>query len=131
MDKQGKIAVALAIMVMIGVMYYDQSHLPPPQPPAKAAAATPAPAAGTPAQPGTSTPAAAGKPTVLSTPEPEVPEALLPLKAPAVEFTFTNHGGGIASALLVSHARDQDNNGKKVVLNEYGPVPIGAISDLP
>ncbi len=133
MDKTGKFAVALAIAIMIGCFMYDIKHPPVPRP---ASAATPSPTAtassATP-QPGTTASATSGtgNATPQATAEPELPEQKQVIKSSAVNFTFTNHGGGIYKAELTGHLLDPDNSSKNVVLNEYEVMPIGATSDQP
>ncbi len=61
-------------------------------------------------------------------PSAEVPASLETLATASVEYTFTNLGGGLARALLRKHNAE---NGSNVVLNEFGTIPIGAITELP
>jgi YidC/Oxa1 family membrane protein insertase len=133
MDKTGKFAVALAIAIMVGCFIYDVKHPAPPPPPA-AASASPSPTApgaattpGSEATPATSV--AADQAAPQAAPAPELPEQKQEINSPVVNFTFTNHGGGIDQAVLTTHLQDPDNSRKDVVLNSYGPIPIGAISD--
>jgi len=130
MDRTGKIAVALALAVIIGWTLYQSSIAPPPKP-AVAPSATPAVAGASPAQGATSTetvtPAA---PAPTPEPEPALPEQTQVIKTPLIDYTFTNHGGGILRAQLNNQWVDNESK-KNVVLNQYGPVPIGATSDKP
>ena len=48
--------------------------------------------------------------------------------SPSVDYFFTNLGGGIAKAILLTHLGE---NGANVALNEFGTVPIGAVSEIP
>lgn len=120
MDKKGIIAVALAIIVMVVWQFkFAPKYIPPPvaASPTPGASATPAPsAAAAPVAPVTK-----GE-TVLA-----APEQLQKVSSPAVEYDFTNLGGGIARAILLNHMAEA---GKNVTLNEFGSLPIGAISDL-
>lgn len=128
MDRQGKIAVAIAIAVLLGWMIYEQKH--PPQPAQDQA--TPAPAAQASAsgtQPGAS-PVSATEAAATPAPavEENVPEQTQDFKTPAVDYTFTNLGGGIARATLLKHAAEGD---KQVVLNDFDNVAVGALSEQP
>ncbi len=137
MDRTGKIAVAIAILVMVGWVVYQSKIQPPPSPAGASPSPSPAVASsGTGASPQPSPSASPGeaKPaTPAPTPEPVVAEQTVdipaPPKQPNVIFTFTNHGGGIARAELTNHL--VDDGGKHIVLNDYGVVPIGATSDKP
>src|ERR1039457_2690760 len=133
MDKTGKIAVAIALTVMIGWMVYQAKVNPPPPIPAAAPSASPATAGATPqaGSPAPSSAQAENPAPAPEPPEPQVPEQTQLISTSLVEFTFTNHGGGIARAQLIKHMMDQDSKDKGVVLNDYGPVPIGAASDQP
>jgi YidC/Oxa1 family membrane protein insertase len=132
MDRKGIIAVALSIVMLVVWVYYnniemkkvaaakaeteaiavekaakDAASAPPsPAAPAPVAAATPAPAA--------------------PVTEPAVPEQTELLTSPSVDYTFSNLGGGITRALLKNH---EGERGMKMVLNEFGAVPIGAIAE--
>jgi YidC/Oxa1 family membrane protein insertase len=76
-----------------------------------------------------STPAAAATPSPSPTPaEPKVPEQLTAAAGPAVDYQFTNLGGGIARAQLRAHPVE---SGSSVRLNEFGILPIGALSEKP
>ena len=113
---------------MIGWMLYQAKITPPPKPPGTPSA-TPAVASGTlpsPPSPETVTPAAP------EPPEPEQPEQTQEIDTSSVAFTFTNHGGGITRAQLKKHFVD-DESGRNIALNDYGVVPVGAItfSDQP
>ncbi len=68
--------------------------------------------------------------------EPPVAEQKETLSSPSVDYVFTNQGGGIARAILLKHVAQQGTqqageDGTKVTLNEYGAVPIGAVSEQP
>jgi YidC/Oxa1 family membrane protein insertase len=52
------------------------------------------------------------------------------LNTGAVEYTFTNIGGGIARAKLRDHVIDK-KSGNHVVINEFGTIPIGAVAATP
>lgn len=128
MDRTGKIAVLITVVLMLGWLKYQASLVPPPPPPG-----SPSPS---PAATGATSPQPSASPsTVKSTEPPPPPEPVLPeetkeIDTPQVVFTFTNHGGGIASAMLKNHIVD-DISKKNIVLNDYNVVPIGAISQKP
>jgi hypothetical protein len=66
--------------------------------------------------------------TPASTPALETaPAQLEKLSTPTAEYTFTNLGGGIQRALLLQHAAE---NKSKIVLNEFGSIPIGAVTEI-
>ena len=44
-----------------------------------------------------------------------------------VEYAFTTLGGGISSARLLKHGAEGDS---KVVLNEFGRLPLGAVTEI-
>lgn len=58
---------------------------------------------------------------------PDAPASLEKLATASVEYTFTNLGGGLSRALLRKHNAE---NGSNVVLNEFGSIPIGAITEI-
>lgn len=81
-----------------------------------------------------------GAPQVSSTTVPALPTEPLPpekiekISAPLVEYSFTNLGGGISKAVLLKHLGElanQDGTGEatNVTLNEFGEIPIGAITE--
>lgn len=88
-------------------------------PPPAAAPETTAPAAAAP-------PAAAAHAPVQPAAEPALEKAGTSL----VDYTFTNLGGGIRTAKLLEHIIDK-KSGADVVMNEFGGIPIGAVSEKP
>jgi YidC/Oxa1 family membrane protein insertase len=58
--------------------------------------------------------------------EPVLAEKIEKLASSSVEYSFTNRGGGIASARLLRHVAEKD---ARVVLNEFGSIPIGAVTE--
>jgi YidC/Oxa1 family membrane protein insertase len=68
------------------------------------------------------------KPTAPATPAVEAKTEVL--NSGAVEYTFTNIGGGVARAKLRDHVIDK-KSGRQVVLNEFGTIPIGAVTFAP
>jgi YidC/Oxa1 family membrane protein insertase len=132
MDKQGKIAVAIAIAVLIGwQVYYTKNYKPPV--PAPQAAASPAAQLASASPTAAQTPAAADAAKPAEKPaEPSVPEQTQKVSTPQADYIFTNLGGGISRATLHGHktyASTADKTGKNVVLNENGKTPIGALSE--
>lgn len=78
-------------------------------------------AAAAPALPGTTAPTA--------TPALEAPvaEKLETVSTPSVEYAFSSRGGGIKHATLLDHYALGDT---KVVLNQYGTIAIGEVSEI-
>ena len=127
MDRKGIIAVALAVITLFAWTFYNQREMEKVAVLKRAAAAEEQqrnaaerpPALEAPA----SAPAAAATPPV----DPGVPEKLETLTGPEVEFTFSNLGGGISRALLLRHEAER---GTRMAINEFGPIPIGALSEV-
>ncbi len=125
MDRKGIVAVSLAIAVLLGWMYWNNQEMAraaAQQARAKAAqveataqakAAEPVVAAATPATPATPT-------------EPAAEEKREAVTTSLVEYTFSNLGGGIATALLKTHEAER---GRRMRLNEFGSIPIGAVTE--
>jgi YidC/Oxa1 family membrane protein insertase len=90
------------------------------------AEAAPAKAASTPN-------AAPAAPAPAPVPAPEaapIQEKTATISTEAVDYVFTNVGGGITRIVLKDHLVDK-KQGTKVVLNEFGDIAIGALSHLP
>ena len=125
MDRKGIISVVLAVLVLLVWQVKFAPKFAPP--PGSAADASPSPApqkaAGTPGAPEPGAPAAAAP-----APEENAPEHLQEVSGPAARYEFTNLGGGIARAALVNYPAE---SGSAVELNEFGTVPIGALSEQP
>jgi YidC/Oxa1 family membrane protein insertase len=66
--------------------------------------------------------------TPNAAPTPAVAASLEKRSTKAAEYVFTNLGGGISRITLQDHLTDK-KTGEKVVLNEFGAIPIGAISE--
>jgi len=130
MDKQGKIGITITIIFLVAwQMYQAKNYKPPVTPPAAQATATastsPLDKAATAPQEG----AVATEPKKPAAPvEQAVPEQTQKIVTPSVDYVFTNHGGGILRAELLKHAAEDDHH---VTLNEYGTIPIGALSEKP
>ena len=135
MDRKGITAVVAAVLVLAIWQLKFAPKFAPPTPPPDQAAASPSP--GTAGTAATSSPTAAtaalspGQPTAVAsaTAEPSAPEQITAISEPMVKYRFTNHGGGIASAELTSYPAESDTN--YVVINQYGSLPIGALSEKP
>lgn len=129
MDRKGILGIVLAITALVcWQLYYTREtgkalreHQE--KMAAAAAAATPAPA--TPAPDARTAPAASAAPAPAVS-ETAAAEQIEKISTPSVEYSFTNLGGGISRALLVQHHAEND---AKVVLNEFGKIPIGAVSE--
>jgi YidC/Oxa1 family membrane protein insertase len=139
MDRKGKLGVALSLIALIAWQIYysnelNRTKLAQEQIAAAAAAAAPpetkpagaqptaAPTATTPAD-STAAQAAAGNAASASTSE---PKQTLKLDSGGAEWTFTNHGGGIERVTLKGHTTESD---RAVSLNEFGNIPIGALTE--
>jgi len=59
---------------------------------------------------------------------PAMPPVTLSSVPGSVEYGFTAEGGGISRVLLKKHLEDKDR-GTIVTLNEFGTIPIGALSE--
>jgi len=136
MDRKGLIAISLAIIVLIVWQVKFAPKL----------ATAPAPSASAKTTGTNSTPVIAPAPgssgvsmraatplTDQSQPQSaqqqqqtNVAESLQKAASPSVEYSFTNLGGGIARAALLKH---EGEKGSHVVLNEFGSLAIGAISE--
>jgi len=140
MDRTGKIGIALSIVVLVvWQIFYSkqmeqarvaQEHAAqvaaannPTSPTEGTAASTPA-AAPSAAAAQAVTPAA---PVVEIAPSANViPKLQEKIKTKEVEWTFSNLGGGVERAELLNHLAEGD---KCVVLNEFGGIPIGALTE--
>lgn len=67
--------------------------------------------------------------SAASTTTPQVPETVEKLRTKAAEYVFTNLGGGLSRVTLDGHIVDKKSN-TNVVINEFGTIPIGAVSDV-
>jgi len=128
MDRKGIVAVVIAIAVLlVWQVKFAPKALPP------SASATPTPSASPSTGPGvpgavasTTGAASATLTTGSASAAPSVPEKITTLTGPAARYHFTNLGGGIAQAELTGYPAESGSN---VTLNQFGTVPIGAISD--
>jgi YidC/Oxa1 family membrane protein insertase len=132
MDRKGIIAVALAIGVLLFWQIKIAPKLSPPPPAASQATpgASPAPSA---VAPGTASQSAPASTVATAFPsatpgESKAPEKVTNAAGPAAKYVFTNLGGGISRAELTGYPAESGSN---VALNEFGTLPIGALSEKP
>lgn len=137
MDRTGKIGIALSIVVLVvwQVFYSKQMEqaLVVQEHAAQVAAAnnatSPVEGKAAPILPATPpvaviTPSA---PVVQIAPSATaIPKVLEKFKSKEVEWTFSNLGGGVERAELLNHRAEGE---KCVVLNEFGGIPIGALTE--
>ena len=139
MDRKGKLGVALSLIALIAWQIYysnelNRAKLAQEQLAAAAAAAAPPETKSTAAQPtatppasapadSTAAPAAAGNAASASTSE---PKQTVKLDSAGAEWIFTNRGGGIERVTLKGHTTESD---RAVSLNEFGNIPIGALTE--
>ena len=129
LDRTGIVAIAVCLALLIGWWVNNtaemkkqaaqhQAQVEAAAEQAKAeeeAEAKKAPPASTPAQPATP-------------PKPVTPEKLETLDSESASYTFTTHGGGIAKVVLKKYDAEP---GTLMTLNEFGTLPIGAVSEVP
>jgi YidC/Oxa1 family membrane protein insertase len=132
MDRTGKIGVAFAIIVLVGWQFYygkqmEKTRLEQDAAALAAVASDPAP------NPADASPApgGAGASAVANAPAPGVsahagPKLLETLSSPEADWVFTNIGGGLERVNLLKHKNEGDH---PVVLNEFGGIPIGALTE--
>jgi len=132
MDRKGIIAVALSIITLVVWMHFnnvEMKKLAAARAEAEAIAAEQAakdaPVA-VPAPAGTTAPTAAATVTPGPVTDPAIPEQVEVLPSASVDYSFTSLGGGIARVLLKNHEAER---GTRMWLNEFGSIPIGAISE--
>ena len=127
MDRKGIIAVSLSIAVLIGWTIWNSQEMAKvaaQQAKEKTAAAEVAAQAKA-AEPATPAPDAPA-PAPAAPVDPAVEEKTEEVVSPSVTYKFSNLGGGIATALLQKHEAER---GQKMTLNEFGSIPIGAVTD--
>src|SRR5579862_9976021 len=131
MDRKGIIAVATAVLILVIWQFEFAPKFMPPTPPPGAAATSPSPAAS--AVPEAAVPAngpvigAATAPLAVPE-EPKAAEQITSVAGPSATYRFTNLGGGISNAELTDYPAESGSN---VDLNEFGSMPIGALSGEP
>lgn len=132
MDKKGILGIILAVIGLVAWQMHQTKQMreyqaakaaydaqyakntPAVQPAADGKAASPIEAAPAPAT------AAAEK---------RQPETIEKLRTKSAEYDFTNLGGGLSRVKLSNHLVDK-HTGANVMMNEFGTVPIGAITDV-
>jgi YidC/Oxa1 family membrane protein insertase len=132
MDKKSIFGILLAVAGLVSWQVYNarQVHayeLAKVAYDAEVAAKAKAEAKATAAKPATTTPTG----TAAAVPAPAAPaveEKIEKLRTGAAEYAFTNLGGGLSRTTLADHLIDQQTKAK-VVLNEFGTIPVGAISE--
>ncbi len=125
MDRKGIIAVALAVVTLFAWTFYNQREMEKVAAFKRAAAAEEQQKKAAEQPPTLETPAPA--PAAAPPVDPGVPEQSETLVGPTAEFTFSNLGGGITRALLPRHEAER---GTPMAINEFGPIPIGALSEI-
>jgi YidC/Oxa1 family membrane protein insertase len=145
MDRKGIIGVTIAMLVLlVWQIEFAPKFMPPPPTAAQAAAAaSAAPAASatttvssapvglSPTGVTTPAPGTPGAPSSVDWPfaafnTPQGPEQITRVSESAVDYQFTNLGGGIARAQLNYYPAESGSN---VGINGYGTLPIGALSE--
>lgn len=127
MDRTGKIAVGIAIAVLLVWMYWNNQEMTKTaarDAQVKAAVAAAAAQAKV-AEPVAPLPAAEAPAPSVPT-EPVAVEKRESISSPLVEYTFSNLGGGIATAMLKNFTSEGDH---PMILNEFGSIPIGAVTE--
>ena len=130
MDRKGKFAVALAIITLIAWQVFysrqmEKSRLAQEQ----IALAAPAIPEGTPSVGGTHDAVPAPQPAAQVPVAPTLPGELKRveiLHGADVDWQFSSHGGGVDRVTLLKHQGEGD---RPIVLNEFGNVPVGALTE--
>jgi YidC/Oxa1 family membrane protein insertase len=130
MDKKGILGIALAIIGLVAWQIHYSKQVREYQAYKQALAAeeakiAEAKAKEAPAQPAATAPNVEATPTTPATPP--VQEKIESIDTGSVKYTFTNLGGGISRAVVPNHEVDTKTK-VDVVLNEFGSIPIGALS---
>jgi len=131
MDRKGITAVTLALITLVVWMIYNNAEMKKVAAQrAEVQAAAAAEQAKVDAEAKKNAPAAPAAPvaTPAAPAEPVVPEKQETLATDSVDYTFTTRGAGIAKALLKKHEAEK---GSRMTLNEFGTIPIGAVSEVP
>ncbi|MDQ3622043.1 MAG: YidC/Oxa1 family insertase periplasmic-domain containing protein [Verrucomicrobiota bacterium] len=142
MDRQGIIGIIVVVAGIIAWQWYyigevqraaraQQEAAASAAQTAEKAPATPTATASPQTPPGAQAPAPSAAPIPVTPAAPAPPpasEEIAKLSTAVTEYSFTNLGGGIKRALLREHIAF---NNHPVVLNEFGTIPIGAISETP
>jgi YidC/Oxa1 family membrane protein insertase len=130
MDRKGIIGIVIPAIVLMVWWYYnnqEMNKLAAARAQQQAVAAEQAKAAQAEAQ--KTAPTAAPAAPVATTPAaPARPEQIETLDTESVDYTFSTRGAGLAKALLKKHEAE---HGMRMTLNEFGAIPIGAVTELP
>ena len=134
MDKKSIIGILLAVVGLISWNIHYTRQLTEYRAAEQAAREAAAAKAAEEARKQASTEIAAAPPAVTppapaAAVEQTVPEQLEKLSTKSVEYLFTNLGGGLHRAKLFDHLVDTTSR-RNVVLNEFGSIPIGAVSEV-
>jgi YidC/Oxa1 family membrane protein insertase len=134
MDRTGKIGVALSVIVLVGWQFYygkqmEKARLEQEVVAQSAPAVAPAEGAASDLSKGQSAPGAQTG-TAPTAPAVVVAQAGTQLsetlRTAEAEWVFTNIGGGLERVNLLQHRTEGD---QPVVLNEFGGIPIGALTE--
>ena len=134
MDRKGIIGITIPALVLMVWWYFNtkevskQTALRAQQQAIAAEEAAKTADAQKAATPNAATPGAPGAPATAAPGEPAIPEQLDTLDTPSVDYTFTTRGAGIAKVLLKNHEAER---GTRMTLNEFGTLPIAAVTELP
>ena len=130
MDKKGILIIAVAVAAFLGWQMYYGKQMQTAKAAQQAARAVAVARAAevakenpVPLEPVAPAPAAA--PT-----EAPADQQIETLATKSAEYSFTNLGGGIQRVKLLDHLVDK-TAGAKIVLNEWGSIPIGAVTETP
>ena len=134
MDRTALVVVTLCIAGLFGWFYYTSKYPPPLATTAPAAAAASASPTAAPSPLATGTTEAVANQTAPAPAPTPAAETVAPVEfvwqTPQIEFRFTNLGGGITEAIPQGKEHLAED-GKQVMLNDAGRIPIGAISEKP
>lgn len=130
MDKKGILGITLAIVGLVAWQLYYSKQVKEYQAYQQAVAAEEAKKAEAKAKEVAAQPTVPVAPNVEAAATPATPPAQEKVESfdtGSVQFKFTNLGGGISRAVLPNHEIDTKTK-LDVVLNEFGSIPIGAIT---
>ncbi|MEP6671371.1 MAG: membrane protein insertase YidC [Chthoniobacter sp.] len=131
LDRKGIIGIILPAIVLMVWWYYNNEEmkkLAAVRAQQQTVAAEAAKVAQAEAQKNAPAPAPGATPAATTPAEAAVPEQTEVLSTESVDYTFTTRGAGIAKALLKKHEAE---HGTRMTLNQFGDVPIGALTELP
>ena len=130
MDRKGIVAVTLAIITLVVWQIYYSRAMQKAAEAQRVATVAAAPATTeAPAVAPTAPPPQAPAPAPAALPQtPAVEEKVEQVGTDTLQYSFSNLGGGITKATLLKHKSERDT---PVVINTFGQIPIGAISEIP